>query len=115
MIGPRCFCDLLQNKDKALAVGRLGRSEVTRRFTAEHMRGALIQSYTMALAAAREDETDFINLCSWTAGPLDLYRGTAGSDTQNRQNLTEDCGGQKHDEEIDWQTHRYRKGAEQYL
>ncbi len=71
------LCDLLRNNDKALAVGRLGRSEVTRRFTTDHMRGALIESYTRALAAAREDETDFIKpsfLDRWAARSLPRNR-----------------------------------------
>jgi glycosyltransferase involved in cell wall biosynthesis len=40
---------LLQDPGRALAIGRIGRSEVKRRFTAEHMRGALMGSYAKAL------------------------------------------------------------------
>jgi glycosyltransferase involved in cell wall biosynthesis len=45
----RLLSVLLQDPDKALAIGRIGRSEVKRRFTAEHMRGALMGSYARAL------------------------------------------------------------------
>jgi glycosyltransferase involved in cell wall biosynthesis len=45
----RLLSALLRDPGKALAIGRVGRSEVKRRFTAEHMRGALMGSYAKAL------------------------------------------------------------------
>jgi glycosyltransferase involved in cell wall biosynthesis len=50
----KLLSELLQDVRKASEVGRLGRSEVKRRFTAELMRGALLESYTKALANARK-------------------------------------------------------------
>ena len=45
----RLLSAFLQDSGKALTIGRIGRSEVKRRFTAEHMRGALMGSYAKAL------------------------------------------------------------------
>lgn len=50
----RLLSALLQDSGKALTIGRIGRSEVKRRFTAEHMRGALMGSYAKALEGRKQ-------------------------------------------------------------